>query len=543
MMGKGDFMKKATKIFYNGNVLTVDQANSVGSAVAINGDRILKVGSDREILAFADDKTEKIDLKQKTLIPGFYDAHGHFLADSELQASCVDLNSAPIGKCQTFADCIAVLKAKMKETPKGDWVQGYGFDDTMIAEKRFLTRHELDAVSKEHPVVARHISGHLWVANTMALEKFGYTKDTVDPAGGVIRREADGTPNGVLEEAAMFGIAAIIPSLEKTALKKALSKNALRYASKGITTAIEAGFMKPAFIDATHEVIVEKAFGIRLLCNCFHGHYDAFSKMKVNDHIQLGGVKFLQDGSIQGYTAYLSKPYHTPYNGDASWIGYPIMKKEDLFAMISKYHKQEIQIVIHTNGDQATEDVLDALEAAQKEFPRFDPRVLLVHAQTVREEQFDRFKKLGVTPTFFTAHTYYWGDRHKALFLGPERAERQNAMQSALKRGIVCTSHCDTPVTPIDQLLSMWVCVNRVSSTGQLIGADHRISAVEALRAHTINGAWQNFQEKDKGSLEPGKFADFAVLDTDPTTCDPMKIRDIKVLATYLGGNLVFENK
>ena len=217
--------------------------------------------------------------------------------------------------------------------------------------------------------------------------------------------------------------------------------------------------------------------------------------------------------------------------------------KKDLFDLILKFHKAGTQVVVHTNGDQASEDVLDAIEAAQKEFPVADPRFLMVHAQNVREDQLERFKKLGVTPTFFAVHTYYWGDRHKALFLGPERAARQNPIKSAVGRGIVCTSHCDTPVTPIDQVLSMWACVNKTSSTGQVIGAEQCISGVEALRAHTINAAWQNFQEKDKGSLEPGKFADFAVLDADPTTCDPKKIRDIQVLATYVDGNLIFEKK
>ena len=327
MTSKGDCMKKATKIFYNGNVLTVDQVNSVGSAVAIDGNRILKVGSDREILDLADGKTEKIDLKQKTLIPGFCDPHGHFFFDTEMQASCVDLNSAPIGKCQTFADCFAALKIKAKETPKGDYVQGYGFDDTIIAEKRFFTRQELDAVSAEHPIVVRHISGHLCAINTMALDKFGYTKDTVDPVGGVIRREADGTPNGVLEETAIYPIFAVIPALGKEELKNALIKNGLRHASKGVTSTIDAGFLNPAYVHAVYEAVDEKKFPIRLLFNPVAPHYADFTNKKDNDYVKLGGVKLVHDGSIQGYTAYLSKPYHTPYNGDASWKGYPSMEK------------------------------------------------------------------------------------------------------------------------------------------------------------------------------------------------------------------------
>ncbi len=528
---------KASKIFYNANVLTVDSKNSVASAVAILDGKIVKVGTDAEVLALADDKTEKIDLGKKTLIPGFCDPHGHFFWDSQNLATAVDLNSPPIGKSKVLEDCFKILKDKAAQTPKGGWVMGIGFDDTTIGEKRFMVRQELDALSADHPMIVMHISGHLVVANTKALELMGYTKDTPDPQGGVIRREADGkTPNGVLEEGAIFNLYSVIPHLSIDEFKKAIVENSKKHASMGITSTVEAAMVNPINSEALQQLDAENKLSLRVTLQPMFNEYDKYTAIKQSDYVKLGGVKLLQDGSIQGYTAYLSKPYHTPFNGDANHCGYSIMPRENLCQLILAQHMAGRQIVIHTNGDAATDDVIYAFEQALKAKPVADPRLLLVHAQTIREDQLDRFIELGITPTFFAIHTYYWGDRHKAIFLGPERAERQNPMQSAIKRGIVCTSHCDTPVVPITPLLSMWTCVNRLSASGDLIGKDQRISQVEALRTHTYNPAWQFFQENEKGSIEEGKFADLVVLSEDPTTCDPMAIKDIQVLATYLGG-------
>ncbi len=535
---------KATKIFYNANVLTVDMGNSKASAVAIKDDIILKVGMDAEILTLADEKTEKIDLEQKTLIPGFYDSHGHFFYDSDMQASCVDLNSPPIAGCKNFEDCYTLLKEKIAQTPKGEWVQGFGFDDTMIEEKRFFTRHELDALTTEHPLIVRHISGHLGVLNSYALNLGGYDENTPDPEGGVIRREADGkTPDGVVEETAMIALMHVIPALDHEGLKKALHYNSYRLAQKGVTSSVECALGNPKHIKAMKELLAEDKFALRLVVSGFGARHDDLATVEEDKFLKVGGVKLLQDGSIQGYTAYLSKPYHTPHptSGDPSWVGYPTYTPEELYKVMLEQHIKGRQIIIHTNGDQATEDVLNAFEKILGEHPRFDHRLLIVHAQVAREDQLDRFVKLGITPTFFTVHTYYWGDRHKALFLGSERAERQNPLRSALDRGLVCTSHCDAPITPTNPLLSMWTCVNRVSSTGQVIGKAQGITPTEALRIHTFTPAWQNFQENEKGSIEEGKLADFAVLDCDPTTCDPIHIKDIQVLATYLGGNCTYK--
>lgn len=531
----------ATQVLYNATILTMDPFNTIVSALAIKDNRILATGDNEAMLAFAGPGAEVRDMHGATVIPGFYDAHGHICMDSECNTRRVNLNSPPIGECKTFADCFERLKQKAAATPAGQWVQGYGFDDTLIAEKRFFTRQDLDAVSTEHPIYVSHISGHTGVANTCALTMCGMTKDMPDPEGGVIRREADGTPNGVVEETAIRPIATHILPLNEEQHIDAIEAMCRVHASRGITTTMDAGVYYMQDITSLRRAAKQGKLPIRVLYNVRYLSFDTPEEFAFEtDMITRGGVKIVADGSIQCYTAYLSKPFHTPHGGDATWCGYPMIPREKLFALVDKYHKAGVQCVVHTNGDASSQDMLDAVEAAQKAHPVADPRFLMVHAQNVREDQLDRFKALGVTPSFFTVHTYYWGDRHKSTFLGPERAEHQNPMRSALERGIVVSAHNDAPVTPANPLHSIWCCVNRQSSSGEVIGEKQRISVTEALRAHTISPAWQNFEEKNKGSLEPGKFADIAVLDTNPLTCPSEKLLNINVKETLVGGKTVF---
>lgn len=533
---------KVTRIVHNSTILTMDPFNTQVSAMALAGDRILATGSSADMLALAGPDTELCDLKGATVIPGFYDAHGHIFMDSDCFARRANLNSPPIADCRTFADCLERLKRKIDATPAGQWVQGYGFDDTTIAEKRFLTRHDLDQVSTEHPIFVAHISGHTGVINTQAMQLLGLTRETPDPVGGVIRREEDGTPNGVLEEMALLGPLSAIPPLDDAQHIAAMEALGTVHASYGITTSAEAGFLHQKNITTLRRAAKEGRLPVRVLYNPMYIIFDEPEELDFETPmLTRGGVKMVLDGSIQCFTAYMSKPYHTPFKGDSSWRGYPMIPRETAFELIAKFHKAGVQCVIHTNGDAATDDALDAIEAAQKAHPVDDARFLLVHAQNAREDQLDRFAALGVTPTFFTVHTYYWGDRHKAIFLGPERAAHQNPMRSAMDRGIVVSSHNDAPVTPAHPMHSVWACVNRLSAGGEVIGADQRISVINALRAHTINPAWQNFEDKNKGSLEPGKYADFAVLDTNPLRCAPDALRDIGVTETVVGGKTVFQ--
>lgn len=534
-------MKKATHILYNAHVLTMDKNNTETSAIALEGGCILAVGDTESLKECSDSTTVYTDLHNATVLPGFYDAHGHFFMNTDARSRRADLNSPPISSCITLDDCFARLADQVTKVAKEDWVLGYGFDDTRIAENRFPTRWELDKITTDHPIYVQHISGHLGALNSMALALSKIDRNTPDPEGGVIRRDAKGEPTGVLEESILYkNVRSIIPPQSREKQLENLARTSLHYASKGITSAVDAAVQSLHEVEAANEAARQNRLAIRILYNPYSSLVEAASHIDMaHTHITRGGIKIVADGSLQGFTGYLSRPYHTPFRGDANYCGYPRFNRKNLFAIVAEAHAQG-QFLVHTNGDAATDDVLDALEEALRNNPRSGHRHMLIHAQTIREEQLDRVAQLGMSISFFTPHVYYWGDRHRDIFLGPERATRLNPMRSALERGIVISSHCDAPIVPVDSLLSIWASVNRLTSSGQVLGENQRISVLEALRAHTINPAWQNFEEERKGSLEAGKFADMVVLETNPMTCDPKIIKDIKVLATYVGGEKVF---
>ena len=216
------------------------------------------------------------------------------------------------------------------------------------------------------------------------------------------------------------------------------------------------------------------------------------------------------------------------------------MPREKLADLVTRLHQNGRQLAIHGNGDAAIDDILYALSKAQKAHPRSDARPIIIHAQMAREDQLDRMKELGVIPSFFSLHTYYWGDRHSAIFMGPERAARMSPAKSALARRLRFTIHCDTPVVPMEPLKLIWSAVNRISTGGVIIGEEQRIAVMDAIRATTINAAYQNFEEDVKGSIEVGKYADFVILSEDPRLF-PTRIKDIEIVETIVGGRSVYK--
>jgi predicted amidohydrolase YtcJ len=273
----------------------------------------------------------------------------------------------------------------------------------------------------------------------------------------------------------------------------------------------------------------EDGFGEALL----NGEYDPDDY--ATDRVYMGPVKIVADGSIQGYTGYLSQPYYTPYHGEEDYRGYPAVPREKLFAKVEALHRAGYQLAIHGNGDESIEDILDAFEAAQNAYPVEDPRMILIHAQMARKDQVARMKDLGVTPSFFTAHTWYWGDRHRDIFMGPERAAVISPSRWAQDYGVRFTSHLDTPVVPMEPLQAVWSQVFRQTYGGDVLGPEQRIGVMDALRAVTIDAAWQVFQEDNRGSIEPGKYADLIVLSGSPLE-NPMAMRDLVVERTVIGG-------
>lgn len=518
----------------------MDAENRTFEAVGVREGKIVSVGTRETVAASLKPGFDEIDLQGRTMLPGFYAAHDHFPEVGENELLSVDLNSPELGPIHDIEELIAALKRKADATPPGEWVLGWGYDDTLLRELRHPTRGDLDRVSTRHPIWITHISGHLGVANSKALEIAGVTKATPQPAGGRIRLDATtGEPNGVFEEATGLVGRHIPPPTDSQRLK-AIRLAQKAYLAQGVTTTVIAGASAVTLADID-SVISTGGLQLRisgLVARRDAGKVAAFQSTA--DQLHLTGVKLLQDGSLQGYTGYLSKPYHKQPEGRQGFRGYASRPREELVKMVVDYHKQGLQIAIHGNGDAAIDDIIAAFAEAQKTDPRPDARHRIEHCQTVREDQLARMEELGITPSFFQVHVYYWGDRHRDIFLGPERAARISPLASAAAS------------QDADQHPQRHFCDSRQSAHAgvvggepdhlqwQTLGPDECISVTEALRCVTIDAAWQAFEEKSRGSIEPGKLADFVILDRNPLITPPGELRDLKVVETIIGGNRVY---
>ena len=538
--------KPPHQIYFNGQILTMDVDEPRVEAISVRDGVIESVGDEAEVLLLVEDHSELIDLEGATLMPGFVDAHGHF-PGSGRTAFSADLNSPPIGTISSIEELLTTLEAFGEQRPEG-WLVGHGYDDTLLAEMRHPTRDDLDRISVERPIAISHVSGHLAVANSAALELMGIDESTPDPKGGHIVRDPyspdQRRPNGVLEETAAREVSLKTLNIDATDAMRMTQLATNEYLKYGVTTASAGGMpvglgqmvgavsnagtmpLRVAFFPLMEEIGEDLLSGDSRLSD--------FAMARV----EVPRVKIIADGSIQGYTGYLTEPYHRPYKGDASYRGYPSVLRDDLFAQVAGLYEKRIQVAIHGNGDASIDDSLDAIASAAEKHPWPEARPLIIHAQMTRRDQLDRMKELNVTPSFFSAHTYFWGDRHVGIFMGPERAANMSPAKWAIDAGVRFSSHMDTPITPMRPLQAVWSQVERLSKSGALIGADQRIDRDAALRAVTIDAAWQVFMDDRIGSLEPGKLADLIVLSGDPLT-EP-DVRDLKVLRTVIEGEAVY---
>jgi predicted amidohydrolase YtcJ len=531
-------------LYVGGPILTMDAESRVVDALAVGGERIAAAGSEPELREWATRTGARVvDLEGRALLPGFIDAHGHF-PGAGLYAVLVDLNSPPIGEVRRMADLIERLARRAAETSEGDWVVGMGYDDSLLAERRHPTRHDLDRASASHPIAIWHISGHLAAVNSAALARLGIDRSTPDPEGGVIRRQGErGEPAGVLEESATDALAGLLsPSaLDGVRITRRASELYLR---AGVTTA-QSGATPPDLMRGLALLSRLGLIPLRMvlwpLAEPAEGRLAGAAEPTSPDElwVRRGAVKLIADGSIQGYTGYLSRPYHVPPGDDPGYRGYPRIPRDELIEQVVRLHANGLQVAVHGNGDASIDDILDAFEAAQRAHPRADARHVVIHAQMARDDQLDRMKRLDVIPSFFSLHTYYWGDRHRDVFMGPGRAARMSPARSAVERGLRFTIHTDSPVVPMEPLRLVWAAVNRRSTSGASIGAAQRIEPLAALRAVTIDAAYQHFEENLKGSLEPGKLADLVILSRSPLE-DPERIDRIRVLETIIGGRTVY---
>jgi predicted amidohydrolase YtcJ len=531
-------------VYYGGPILTMNSTDQVVEALGIEGDRIAAVGSRENVLDWAGDGARIIDLEGRAIVPGFVDAHGHFPGEG-IYSKVVDLNSPPIGAVEKLDDIIALLAPRAAETSAGEWVVGMSYDDTLLAEDRHPTREDLDRVSTTHLVAIIHVSGHLAVVNSMALESVGLDRNSKDPDGGVLRRGPNGELTGVLEENAMNFIQKKILSPSPIESLRIVREGNRRVVAQGVTT-VQNGLTPASLIKAFQWMVRLGFITPRIVVWPDMQVADAVlaGEMTLPDasgpDLWIGAIKLIADGSIQGYTGYLSEPYFVPPGDDPEYRGYPRIARDELRERVTRYHAAGFQVAVHGNGDASIDDILDAFEHAFNAHPREDVRPIIIHAQMARADQLDRMAELEVIPSFFSLHTFYWGDRHRRLFMGPERAARMSPAATALEKGVRFTIHCDAPVVPLEPLRLVWSAVNRRTRSGFIVGPAERIDVMQALRAVTIDAAYSMFLDEELGSLEIGKLADLAVLSGSPLDA-PATIDQLRVVETIRGGETIYQ--
>ncbi len=547
-MGHVDNEAAADAIFEGGPILTMagDQP-AYAEALAVKDGRIVFVGTKTGAMKHKGPATRSVDLSGKTLMPGFIDGHAHLLQFGS-QAVGATLLAPPDGLVNTMDDVVAQLKAfgAGPDVARTGWIFGMGYDDALLG--RHPTRQDLDKVSMDIPVLAVHISGHFSAMNTAGLKAVGITPETPDPEGGKIRREGDGkTPNGVLEELASIPYAVAILNPTRQDDKDYFLTRGLELAKRyGYTTAVEGRLMGTANADlmsaAKNGLLDIDVIGWQDYTGI--DQLDKFYSKRYRDHYRLGGLKITLDGSPQGRTAWRTTPYLIPPDGqNPGYKGYPaIPDTRQVQAYMDKAYANEWPVKVHANGDAAIDQMLAALRPVVQKHGVRPGEAILVHGQFIRPDQIPQLKELGIFPSMFPMHTFYWGDWYGKI-IGSDKAAQISPMRSIMNSGLHVTTHTDAPVALPNLMQVVWATVNRVSRSGNVIGGGERVTAYEALKMVTLWSAEQFGEADQKGSIEVGKQADFVVLSNNPVAIEPMQINKIVVVETIKNGKTVYVRK
>ncbi len=527
-------------LYVNASIHTMDAENPVASAFLVEKGRFRLVGGDELLSHPATDGAVRVDLNHHSVVPGFIDAHSHF-PGSGLRALGPELRGQPLGSVNSIEALLSVLETEHQRLEKGRWLLGFNYDNTVFPNGAHPTKSQLDSISKTRPIYLWHHSGHMGVANSAALASLGYNNSSMPPVGGTLGRDKQTRElNGLLQERAAPPMRDLLKTAPILDLFEVIEIAAQEYLSVGVTT-VQDGFSGAAQMRAWRLAQGLNLIPQRLVVWPAHEKWggslleEPIEQISA-DQFSIGPVKLIADGSPQGLTAYLTQPYHAPLLNQLprDYRGYPARAFSVLATLVEQYHRAGFDLALHGNGDAAIDDILSALEQAQQDYPRADARHLVVHAQTVRQDQLEKMARLNVSASFFITHTFYFGDWHAKRSLGPERAGNISPTGWADAAGLKYSLHSDAPVTPMRPMELLWSASERLTSSGRLLGSDQRISVARALRAITIDAAWQSRLEASRGSIEPGKLADFVVLSDDPYTS--ADVRNIDVLATVIGG-------
>jgi predicted amidohydrolase YtcJ len=527
--------RRPALVLHGGRVLTMNAAGPVAEALAVEGERILAVGTSRDMLALAGPQTIRVDLGGRTVVPGFIDAHSHPGGAGRLHLREVDCD------LRSIADIQAAIRKRAAETPKGRWVLGFKYDDTKTREGRPLTRADLDGAAPDHPVRISHRGGHTAYLNSEAFERARIDERTPDPPGGKIDRDAAGRPSGRLAETATD----LVDKLTSEPLTRDDYRAGVKLISKmlsraGVTSVHDAGG-SPDDLRAYRDAREAGELSVRVYCLMSQRHVpDLIAKGirtgQGDEWVRVGAMKMVCDGSISERTARLSEPYV----GRPDDRGILVMDEAALAERALPAHKAGWQLGIHANGDVAIDIVLGLYERLQREAPRKDPRFRIEHCTVVTPALVDRMRALGVIPNPFSTYVYFHGEKMREY--GAERLERMFAIRTFLDAGLRVTQTSDYPPGPFEPMMALQSSVTRTDMRGTVWGASQRVTVQDALRVGTLHGAYASYEESLKGSLEAGKLADLVVLGRDPLTTDPAALVDIPVERTMVGGKWVYES-
>ena len=538
-LGAGAFARGAAGepelVLWNGNIHTVDAANPHAEAVAIAGGRFFAAGSNDEIRGLAIARTKRIDLGGKTVVPGFIDSHSHPASSGLRHLREVDCD------LRSIADIQAAIARRASETPPGEWVLGFKYDDTKTAERRPLTRQDLDRVAGNHPVAISHRGGHSFYVNSLALEKADINDKTPDPAGGRFDRDAAGKLTGCVRERAKAPIdRKIVTKYTRADRQEGVKIIAKMMARTGITSVHDTGGT-PDDLRAYQDA--REAGDLKVRVYCFIGNAGIGKMIAAgvrtglgDEWVRVGAMKLVCDGSISERTARLSQPYI----GRPNDYGILVMDEPELYRWARQAHEAGWQIGTHANGDVAIDQTMRVYERLQREMPRRDPRFRLEHCTVVNESLIQRIKKLGAIPTPFSTYVYYHGEKMREY--GAERLNWMFAVRSFLDAGVRVTQASDYPPGPFEPMMALQSSVTRTDSDGHVWGPKQRVTVAEALRVGTLHGAYASYEEKLKGSIEPGKLADLVVLGRDPLREYPSTLVSIPIERTMAGGEWTFES-
>ena len=533
-------------------ILTMHPARPQARCVAVRAGRILAVGSEEDVGAWGEHTLDD-RFADRVLMPGLVEGHSHLMEGAFWKFAYVGYHDrrGPDGRLwkglTSFDEVVDRLREFERQMGDGDApLLAWGFDPIFFGAERMTTRH-LDRVSATRPIAVLHASIHLLNVNGAMLRRAGIDRHT--PVEGIARHD-DGEPSGELQEfAAMFPVMRAIGNAFKVAQEseEGLWRFGRVAQQAGVTTATDManawtaeGAARLARVTAHEDFPVRIVTAYRSLeaPTDIERGLQGLEELQpfAGDKLRFSVVKLIVDGSIQGFSARLRRPGYFNGRPNGIWVVTPT----ELPGIVERLHAAGAHIHVHTNGDEATEVVLDAFEAALAKHPRPDHRHTLQHAQLADAAQFRRMARLGLCVNLFANHVYYWGDAHYAQTIGPDRANRMDACGTALACGVPLAIHSDAPITPLGPLFTAWVAVNRRTASGRVLGDGERIGVGQALFAITMGAAYTLRMDHEIGSIEVGKRADFCVLDGDPLEAPPDRLKDVPVRATVLGGK-VFE--